>query len=76
MILIALTMPAASIAVFADPARTMYGEGGLLAFARRAGFSTAQAATHNGSFSAAGGGQVDALTASLITHTVREPLQL
>jgi hypothetical protein len=79
MILIALTMPALSIAIFANPAGLMYGEGGLLEFARRVGFSVAQAATpgHNGTFDGVGsGGQVDALTASLITHTVREPLQL
>ena len=71
MILVALTMPALSVAVFADPAGMMYGQDGLLAFGRRVGFSVAEAATHNGS---AGG--PDALTASLITHTVREPLQL
>lgn len=79
MILIALTMPALSIAIFANPAGLMYGEGGLLEFARRVGFSVAQAATpgHNGAFGGVGsGGQVDALTASMITHTVREPLQL
>ena len=79
MILISLSMPALSIAIFANPAGLMYGEGGLLEFARRVGFSVAQAATpgHNGTFDGVGsGGQVDALTASLITHTVREPLQL
>jgi hypothetical protein len=77
MILIALTMPALSIAVFADPAGEMYGPDGLLAFGRRIGFSVAEAATHNGAPGGAGGtGQVDSLTASLITHTVREPLQL
>nr|WP_233151355.1 hypothetical protein [Mycobacterium lehmannii] len=79
MILIALTMPALSIAIFANPAGLMYGEGGLLEFARRVGFSVAQAATpgHNGAFDGVGStGQVDALTASLITHAVREPLQL
>ena len=79
MILIALTMPALSIAVFANPAGLMYGDGGLLDFGRRVGFSVAQAATpgHNGAFDGVGSGtQVDALTASLITHTVREPLQL
>jgi hypothetical protein len=74
MILIALTLPALSVAVFADPAGEMYGPDGLLAFGRRVGFSVAEAATHNGSL--VGGGQVSALTASLITHTVREPLQL
>jgi hypothetical protein len=76
MILIALTLPAMSVAVFADPAGEMYGPDGLLAFGRRVGFSVAEAATHNGSLGGAGGGEVSALTASLITHTVREPLQL
>jgi hypothetical protein len=80
MILIALTMPALSIAVFTDPAGEMYGPDGLLAFGRRAGFSVAEAAVRNGSLGAGygdrAGGQVDSLTASLITHTVREPLQL
>jgi hypothetical protein len=76
MILIALTMPALSVAVFTDPAGEMYGPNGLLAFGRRIGFSVAEAATHNGSVGGTTGGQVDALTASLITHTVREPLQL
>ena len=54
----------------------MYGPDGLLAFGRRVGFSVAEAATHNGPLGAPGGSQVDTLTASLITHTVREPLQL
>jgi len=77
MIGVALTMPAASVAVFADPAGLMYGPDGLLAFARRVGFSVASAATHNGALAGSpGAGQVDTLTASLITHTVREPLQL
>ena len=48
MIGIALTMPAASMAMFADPAGLMYGPDGLLAFGRRIGFSVASAATHNG----------------------------
>lgn len=74
MIGIALTMPAASIAIFSDPAGLMYGSDGLLAFGRRIGFSVASAATHNGAL--AGTSQVDTLTSSLITHTVREPLQL
>jgi hypothetical protein len=74
MIGIALTMPAASVAVFDDPAGLMYGPNGLQAFGRRVGFSVASAATHNGALG--GAGQVDTLTASLITHTVREPLQL
>jgi hypothetical protein len=60
MVLVALAMPALSVALFADPAGEMYGPHGLLAFGRRIGFSVAQAA----------------LTGSLITHTVREPLQL
>jgi hypothetical protein len=77
MIGIALTMPAASVAIFDDPAGLMYGPDGLLAFARRIGFSVASAATHNGALvGSPGSGQVDTLTASLITHTVREPLQL
>jgi hypothetical protein len=76
MILIALTLPALSVAVFADPAGEMYGPNGLLAFARRTGFSVAEAATNNGSLTGPGGTGVDALTANLITHTVREPLQL
>jgi hypothetical protein len=78
MILIALTLPALSIAVFDDPAGEMYGPDGLLAFGRRVGFSVAEAATNNGSLRGASGagGEVGALTASLITHTVREPLQL
>jgi hypothetical protein len=78
MILVAVTMPALSVAVFSDPAGEMYGPNGLLAFGRRIGFSVAEAATHNGQLAtgAGAGGQVDSLTASLITHTVREPLQL
>jgi hypothetical protein len=77
MIGIALMMPAASVAIFDDPAGLMYGPDGLLAFARRVGFSVASAATRNGALAgSAGAGQVDTLTASLITHTVREPLQL
>ena len=55
MILIALTLPAASVAVFADPAGEMYGPDGLLAFGRRVGFSVAEAATHNGPLGAPGG---------------------
>ena len=76
MILIALTLPALSVTLFADPAGEMYGPNGLLAFGRRVGFSVAEAGTHNGSLAGPGGADVDALTASLITHTVREPLQL
>ncbi|MDG4667940.1 hypothetical protein [Mycobacterium sp. 236(2023)] len=77
MIGIALTLPALSIAVFADPAGLMYGPDGLLSFGRNIGFSVAAAATNNGTLGGAGtSGQVDTLTASLITHTVREPLQL
>ena len=77
MIGIALTMPAASLSIFNDPAGLMYGPDGLLAFGRRIGFSVASAATHNGTLAESGAaGQVDTLTASLITHTVREPLQL
>ena len=76
MILVALTLPALSVAVFADPAGEMYGPNGLLVFARRIGFSVAEAGVRNGPLSGPGGGQIDTLTASLITHTVREPLQL
>jgi hypothetical protein len=78
MILSAVTMPALSVAVFNDPAGEMYGANGLLAFGRRIGFSVAEAATHNGQFNPGvdTGSQVDSLTASLITHIVREPLQL
>ena len=52
MIGIALTMPALSVAVFADPAGLMYGPDGLLAFGRSVGFSVAAAATHNGASAA------------------------
>ncbi|MCW2649097.1 MAG: hypothetical protein JWR32_73 [Mycobacterium sp.] len=78
MILIALTLPALSVAVFDDPAGEMYGPDGLLAFGRRVGFSVAEAATHNGQLNSAvdANGQVDSLTASLITHVTREPLSL
>lgn len=77
MILVALTMPALSVAVFADPASQMYGPDGVLAFGRKVGFSVAEAATHNGAVGGGGfDGQVDTLTASLLTRTVREPLQL
>ena len=77
MILSALGMPALSVALFADPAGEMYGPHGLLAFGRRVGFSVAQAARPGGALPGTGmGGQVQSLTASLITHTVREPLQL
>lgn len=77
MILVAVTMPALSVAVFSDPASQMYGPDGVLAFGRRVGFSVAEAATHNGAVGGGGlDGQVDALTASILTHTVREPLQL
>jgi hypothetical protein len=77
MIMAALTMPALAVTVFSDPAGTMYGPNGLLVFGRRMAFSTAQAATHNGAISGGGfTGQVDTLTSSLITHVVREPLQV
>jgi hypothetical protein len=78
MILIALTLPALSVAVFSDPAGEMYGPEGLLTFGRRVGFSVAEAATHNGSLDPGvdANGQVDSLTASLITHVTREPLSL
>jgi hypothetical protein len=73
MILVALTLPALSATLFADPTGQMYGPDGLLAFGRKVGFSVAQAGTQNGSVGADG---IGSLTASLITHTVREPLQL
>jgi hypothetical protein len=73
MILVALTLPALSATVFADPTGQMYGPDGLLAFGRNVGFSVAQAGTQNGSV---GDDGIGSLTASLITHTVREPLQL
>jgi hypothetical protein len=77
MILTALAVPGLSVALFADPAGEMYGPHGLLAFGRRVGFSVAQAARPGGALPGAGlTGQVDSLTGSLITHTVREPLQL
>jgi hypothetical protein len=77
MILGALGMPALSVALFADPAGEMYGPRGLLAFGRRVGFSVAQAARPGGALAGAGfAGQLESLTGSLITHTVREPLQL
>jgi hypothetical protein len=73
----ALAMPALSVALFADPVGEMYGPHGLLAFGRRVGFSVAQAARPGGVLAGAGlTGQVESLTGSLITHTVREPLQL
>jgi len=77
MILAALATPALSVALFADPAGEMYGPRGLLAFGRAVGFSVAQAARPGGALAGAGfTGQVESLTGSLITHTVREPLQL
>ena len=77
MILLAIMMPALALTVFADPAGMMYGPDGLLMLGRRMGFSTAQAFTHNGAIGGGGfTGQVDTLTSSLITHVVREPLQV
>ena len=77
MILLAILMPGLAVTVFSDPAGMMYGPDGLLAFGRRMAFSTAEAATHNGALSAGGfTAQVDGLTSSLITHVVREPLEL
>jgi hypothetical protein len=77
MILLAIMMPALVLTVFSDPAGMMYGPNGLLMFGRRMGFSAAQAVTHNGAISGGGfTGQVDTLTSSLITHVVREPLQV
>ena len=54
----------------------MYGPDGLLAFGRRVGFSVASGRHPQRRAAGAGTGQVDTLTASLITHIVREPLQL
>ena len=77
MIGIALTMPAASLAIFSDPAGLMYGPDGLLGvraphrLLRRLGRHPQRRARR-----LAGSGQVERLTASLITRTVREPLQL
>jgi hypothetical protein len=77
MIALAILMPGLAITVFSDPAGMMYGSDGLLAFGRQMAFSTAEAATHNGALGSGGlSGQVDTLTSSLITHVVREPLQL
>lgn len=77
LILVALALPALAVTVFADPAGLMYGPHGLLEFGRRVGFSTAQAATHGGAIGGGGfGGQLDTLTASLITRVVREPLEV
>jgi hypothetical protein len=77
MILIAILMPTLAVTVFSDPAGMMYGPDGLLAFGRSMGFSTAQAVTHNGAISGGGfTGQLDTLSSSLITHVVREPLEL
>lgn len=77
MILVALMMPALALTVFADPAGIMYGPDGLLMFGRRMGFDTAQAFTHNGAISGTGlTAQIDTLTSSLITHVVREPLEV
>lgn len=77
LIMLALFMPALAVTVFSDPAGMMYGPNGLLQFGRRMAFSTAQAATHGGAISGGGfTGQVDTLTSSLITHVLREPLEV
>jgi hypothetical protein len=77
MIMLALFMPALAVTIFSDPAGLMYGPQGLLQFGRRMAFSTAQAATDGGAISGGGfSGQVDTLTASLITHAAREPLEV
>ena len=73
MILLALTMPALSVAVFADPAGMMYGQDGLLAFGRRVGFQRRRSRHPQRRQRVA---PDDTLTASLITHAVREPLQV
>lgn len=76
-ILLATAIPALSVAVFANPAGLMYGPDGLLQFGRKVGFSVGQVATH-GHAIAGGGftGQIETLTSSLITHAVREPLEV
>jgi hypothetical protein len=77
LIMAAIFMPAMAVSVFSDPAGLMYGPNGLLQFGRRMAFSTAQAATHGGAISGGGfTGQIDTLTSSLITHVVREPLEV
>jgi hypothetical protein len=77
LIMLALFLPALAVSVFSDPAGLMYGPNGLLQFGRRMAFSTAQAATHGGPISGGGfSGQVDTLTSSLITHVLREPLEV
>lgn len=77
LILMGFFIPGLTFTVFSDPAGLMFGQNGLLQFARRMAFSTAQAATHGTAISGGGfTGQVDTLTASLVTHTIREPLQV
>jgi hypothetical protein len=77
MIMLALFAPTLAVTVFSDPAGMMYGPNGLLQFGRSMAFSTAQTATHGGAISGGGfTGQVDTLTSSLITHVVREPLEV
>lgn len=77
LIMLALFMPALAVSVFSDPAGLMYGPNGLLPFGRRMAFSTAQAATYGGAISGGGfTGQVDTLTSSLVTHVLREPLEV
>ncbi len=77
MILVAIAMPLLVVTVFRDPAGLMYGPHGLLQFGRSAAFNTAQAATHNGPIGPGGfNAQIDTLTASLITHGLREPLEM
>ncbi len=77
LILVALALPALAVMVLADPAGLMYGPHGLLEFGRRVGFSTAQVATHGRAIGGGGfSGQLDTLTAGLITRVVREPLEV
>ena len=77
-IALAFFMPILAVTVLSDPAGLMYGPHGLLMFGRSMGFSTAEAATHHGSAIGGGGfaGQIDTLSSSLVTHVVREPLEV
>jgi hypothetical protein len=77
LIMVALFMPSLALTIFSDPAGMMYGPNGLLQFGRRMAFSTAQAATYGGAISGGGfNGQVDTLTSSMVTHVIREPLEV
>jgi hypothetical protein len=76
-VLVGLTMPVLTVTVFSDPAGLMYGPGGVLDFGRRVGFSVAQTVHPGGMFTGSDfSGQVDTMTSSLVTHVVREPIQM